>query len=219
MTKKARKDKKPAPVAKINRQIPNSLIRQVTHIGPGEVLLNAREHPLLGCWIMGGWEESGITPVVVAREQEPGKVMFSSYMVDLYCLGVKDAFTRTHCSRSKFERDLPVLCSGSPEECSVELAHEVIYGALEFAEKYGFQPHPDFKAQKADLMLDPPDTHPRLGQVTFGKDGKPFYIAGPHDDQRKIRSITNTLRRTAGEGNFNFLVGLGDIPEFLDDGV
>jgi hypothetical protein len=156
---------------------------------------------------------------VVAREQEPGKVMFASCMVDLTCLGIKDAYTRTDIPLSKFERVLPEMCSGNPEKCSLELAHEVIYDALEYAERYGFQPHPDFKAQMANLMFDPPEARPRVDNVAFDKDGKPFYVSGPYDDERKRQFIVNTLKRTAGEGNFDFIVGLGGMPDFLSVGL
>lgn len=212
MSKKSAKDKKPRPIPQQNRQIPNSMVRQSTAISPSHALEHAREYPLYGCWIMEGWQAAGLAPVVVAREQEPGRIMFGVYMVDIFCLGIKDVFTRTDYSLNKFERELPRLCSGAPQRCSVELAHEVIYGALEYAAKIGFQPHPDFTRQMANLILDPPDTYARVDHVSFGKNGKPFFITGPYDDTRKISSVINTLKRTCGEGNFNILTGLGGMP-------
>ncbi len=62
-------------------------------------------------------------------------------------------------------------------------------------------------------MLDPPDAHPRVDHVLFGKDGKPFYVSGPYDDERKISFVINTLTRTCGEGNFDYLVGFGEKPD------
>jgi hypothetical protein len=208
MSKK--KDRKPRPLPKPNRQIPNSLIRPMTAIGQN-LLLNAREYPLYGCWIMAGWKESGITPIVVAREQEPDRLMFGIYEVDLYCLGIKDAFTKVDYSLNRFKRDLPKFCAGDPEQCSIELAHEIIYGALEYAERLGFQPHPDFKRQLADRMLAPPDAYSRTNQVAFGKDGRPLFVAGPYDDERKCRSVINMLRDTCGEGKFDYIIGLDGI--------
>ncbi len=216
MSKKTKKEKKPRPQPKPNRQISNSMIKTMKLLGPRHYLQHAREYPILGCWIMEGWYEAGITPVVVAREQEPGKVMFANYMVDLTCLGVKDAYTRTDIPFSRFERSLPEMCNEELEKCSVELAHEVIYGALEFAERYGFKPHPDFEAQMADMMLDMPDAHPRVDHVAFGRDGKPFYMSGPYDDERKRKFVFDTLMRTAGEGNFDFIIGLGRMLDALD---
>ncbi len=215
MTKKHKEDKKPRPPI-INQQIPISRIRPLKIIGPRYYLQHAREYPILGCWVNADWKNSGITPVVIAREQSPEKIIFGVYMVDLYCLGIKDAYANADISLNKFERELPRMCSGAPEKCPVELAHKIVYGGMEYAARYGFQPHPDFTAQMADQVLDPPEVHPRKHEVKFGKDGKPFYVSGPYDDERKIKSILNTLTRTAGEGNFNFLAGIGP-PDFFDD--
>ena len=94
----------------------------------------------------------------------------------------------------------------APEPCEVSLAHELIYGSIEFARKYGFEPHRDFET--ASLVLDLPDLQPKKHNLEFGKDGKPFFIAGPYDN---VQRIVNTLMRTAGEGNFNYLTMLDDM--------
>ena len=211
MSKKTAKDKKSRPLPKPNRQIPISSVRKADLLVPGLPLQHARDYPIYGCWIMAGWQDAGMTPVVVARQQEPGRIMFGVYMVDIYCLGIKDVYSRTDYSLNRFERELPKLCSGAPEKCSVELAHEVIYGGLEYAEKLGFQPHPDYHKMMADLVLDPPDAHPRQDHVTFGKNGKPFYVSGPYDDERKVASVVRTLTRTCGAGNFDVMIGFGEI--------
>lgn len=213
MSKKSKKEKSSRPLPKPNRQIPNSLIRPVIAFDQSPYLQNAREYPLHGCWIMKGWQETGITPVIVARLQDNDRIMFGVYMVDYYCLGIKNAYTRVDYSRNRFERELPKLCAEAPTSCSVELAHELIYGALEYAEKLGFEPHPNFYGQKVDQILDPADAHPRTNGVIFGKDGKPLYVSGPYDTEIKSRSVVNTLMRTCGPGNFDYLVTLGDMPD------
>jgi hypothetical protein len=216
MSKKSKKDKRSRPLPKPSRQIPNSSIRPVIAFGQSPYLQNARVYPLHGCWIMDGWQDTGITPVIVARMQDNDRIMFGVYMVDYYCLGIKNAYTRVDYSRNRFERELPKLCANAPVSCSVELAHELIYGALEYAEKLGFEPHPDFYKQKADQILDPVDAHPRTNGVTFGKDGKPLYVSGPYDSEMKSKSVINTLTRTCGPGNFDYLVTLGDMPEEIE---
>jgi hypothetical protein len=215
MPKKRKKDKKPRR-PKLNSQIPISQVRKVTLDGPAQVLQNARQYPILGCWIMKSWQESGITPVVIARQQDEGQVLYAIYMVDLYCLGVKDVTADVNVPQKRFERSLPKYCIQEPEEISVELAHEIVYGALEYAHKYGFEPHYDFTHLHADQVLDPPETHPRSHNVQFGKDGKPLFFPGPYDDERKIERALQTLERTAGEGNFHFMIGIGD-PDFFDE--
>jgi hypothetical protein len=95
----------------------------------------------------------------------------------------------------------------------VELAHELIYGALEYAVAFGLKPHVDFYNLKADLMLDPPDVHPRVNAVTFGKNGMPFYPSGPYDSEMMSRSVINTLTRTCGPDNFRHMVLAGGLPD------
>jgi hypothetical protein len=210
MPKKHKKPRRP----KINTQIPISQVRKVTLEGPSQVLQNARQYPILGCWVMDDWQESGITPVIIARQQDEGQVLYASYLVDLYCLGIKDVSVEVNVSQKRFERSLPELCMQEPEAISVELAHEIVYGALEYAHKYGFEPHYDFSHLHADQVLDPPEIHPRNHNVQFGKDGKPFFVPGPYEDERKIRLALKTLEHTAGEGNFEYLIGFGDADFF-----
>ncbi len=72
-----------------------------------------------------------------------------------------------------------------------------MYGAVDYARGLGFEPHPDFEAA-AELLgpWSPPSA------ITFGKDGKPFYIQGPRDNGQKI---IKTLERTVGPGNYDYL--------------
>ncbi len=55
--------------------------------------------------------------------------------------------------------------------------------------------------------------------IECGKDGKPFYVSGPFDDQVKINKVMAQLEKIAGPGNYDYL--LGDVDEFegndLDD--
>ena len=45
-----------------------------------------------------------------------------------------------------------------------------------------------------------------LIDIECGKDGQPFYIAGPNDTNLIINHVLNQLEKTAGEGNFKFLL-------------
>lgn len=167
-----------------------------------QYLEQARDFPILGCWVMEGWQEQGITPVIVARLQADNRIMYGAFMVDIYCLGVKNVLWETNVSRNRLERDLPRMCSGAPEACEAGLAHDIIYGAVDYARRYGFEPHRDFA--KASLVLDPPAAHARIRHVEFGCEGKPLFVSGPYDN---ARAIVNQLMRTAGEGNFDYIVG------------
>jgi hypothetical protein len=135
---------------------------------------------------------------------ENGRVLFGIYLIDHYCLGVKNYDWKADISLNSLEKRLPQLC-GDPEPCSADFAHELIYGGLEYARRYGFEPHPDFK--QACLILDPPEVHPPQHNIRFGKNGKPFFINGPYDNPQRVIA---TLMRTAGEGNFDYIIGFGE---------
>ena len=117
------------------------------------------------------------------------------------------------CGRHAFNilPRLPELLSGeTPTPIAPAVAHELIYGSLEYAAGYGFRPDPDFAL--AQMVLDLPEAYPPTGAVTFGKDGKPFYVSGPRDN---VTAIMNTLMRTAGPGNFDYLAHLDSPPDGL----
>jgi hypothetical protein len=65
----------------------------------------------------------------------------------------------------------------------LELGRQVVYGAIGYARELGFEPHADFGRAAGYLGA----WHGQC-ELTFGRDGKPMYIGGPHDDGEKISS-------------------------------
>jgi hypothetical protein len=163
----------------------------------------ARDYPLEGCWVQENWQDDGLAVVVVARRQPDGQIVFGLYLVDYYCLGLKNTYCNASFDPDQFRRGhLPeMIPGGRPVEISPALAHEIIYGAIDYAAQFGFKPQGGF--QRSRQILDPPERHPRTGTVEFGYEGKPFYIQGPEDN---VGAIMGQLARAAGEGNFHFLV-------------
>jgi hypothetical protein len=196
---KKKKDKPKAKKPKIDLLAGMSQPDPVNLGGPQEILEKAREYPFLGCWVMEGWQAVGLVPVVVARLPAPDQVIYGSFVVDIFCLGVKNANWNAGLGLKQFYAELPRLCADRPLECPPDLAHEIIYGAIEFARKYGFEPHPDFS--DARQVLDPPEMHSSRQRVEFGRGGKPFYIPGPYDN---VKAILEKLERTAGPGNYDY---------------
>ena len=209
--KKGEKKKQQKALA---RRTERKTARRTTHatlqVNPAlNVIRQARRYPLLGCWTQQGWNESGLAVVVVARRQPDGQVVFGTFLVDHYCLGVKDAYCNADVPYGRFTNELlPRMLMGEhPVELAADLAHELIYGSIEYAARWGFRPHRDFKL--AQQVLDLPEDHPRSGEIEFGKDGKPFFVSGPHDN---VNAIMHQLARTAGEGNYDYLAAIGEPP-------
>ena len=174
----------------------------------------ARDYPIEGCWVQDGWRKDGLAIVVLARRRPDAALMFGSFVVDYYCLGLKDTAFSANIPPADFHRDVleGIYRHNSPEEISPPLAHEVIYGAIDYAAQFGFRPHSDFKSSR--IVLDPPGVHPLTGSVQFGRNGEPFYVAGPHDNEDRI---VRQLTRSVGEGNFGILAFQGEPTDALMD--
>ncbi len=200
-----KKDKQKPRKPKVDLMAGMPRPKPISFQGPTQVLEKARDYPILGCWIMEGWQERGITPVVVARTITEDRVVYGVFLVDTFCLGVKNALWKADISLKQFEREIPRLCSDMPDVCESSLAHEIIYGAVKYARQYGFEPHHDFG--KASLVLDPPAAYAHSHNVEFGHEGKPLFVSGPYDN---ARAIVNQLMRTAGEGKFHYLVAIDE---------
>ena len=175
-------------------------------------MAHAREYPYGTCWIDGRYklEDGGMTQVMVTRIQPNGRLIFGIYVVDLFCLGVKKCAYNFDFSKSNFERKISQITDDVREEITPEYANGLIYGAIDFAAQYGCEPEPDFA--QASLVLDPPGTYAPPEDVTYGKDGKPLYVAGPYDDGQKIMAQLSK----AGEGNYDFLLPVEPPPGALE---
>ena len=160
----------------------------------------ARNLPIAECLISDDWEDAGICNILVSRSHKNGNFTVGVYLVDLYCLGVKDAWYQFNISPADYDYMKNNL--GNLIECDYTLAHNVIYGAVAYAEDYGFKPEKGFDITQ--FILEEDDDHVELMELEFGLNGMPCYGYSPDDDPSEVKRIKATLERTAGPGNFIF---------------
>lgn len=144
---------------------------------------------------------------MVVREQPSGKLLMGVFLLDTYCLGIKSASYKVNQEEEEITEMLEMM--GGNEEapldsCAYVLLHNLIYGALAYAEELGFFPDPDFGV--ARYLLEEDTDEIELIDLEFGKDGKPFFISGPYDN---VPRILATLERKVGKGNFEFIAHTG----------
>ncbi|WP_225438638.1 helix-turn-helix domain-containing protein [Candidatus Frankia nodulisporulans] len=126
----------------------------------------------------------GLATVLVARAHRWGSVSVCGYLADVYCLGVKNAMgpdVMTDVELPRFRETYFAAQSNGWQEAPLKLAADLVLGSVEYARGLGFEPHSDFAAAAGHLGAweGPP-------AITFGKDGRPFYISGPYDDPRRV---------------------------------
>ena len=170
---------------------------------PRRILRGARRMPIIGAWAQTGWQDSIVARVGVAREMSPSAVLFAEYFVDTRCLGVRDSRGYTGIPADELEtRILPERYhSVPPIRISDELAHEIIWGAVEYAQSLGLPPHRGFR--ETQFALEPADALPREAGLEFGLQGKPFFVPLPFDTLSAV-FVVKTLINSVGLGNFRY---------------
>ena len=184
----------------------------VAAANPRRIIRGARRMTPIGAWVESGWQEGVVARIVVAREMPSGNVLFAEFMADIRCLGVRDTRFYANLPREDFETEiLPRLYSPDPPlEISNELANEIIWGAVEYAESLGFRPHRRFRDNQ--FALEPADALPRAAGVEFGYNGMPLYIPAPWDNYNQA-AVVKTLINSVGLGNFLYQTPDGEIPD------
>lgn len=148
----------------------------------------------------GGSE--GLVQALWARTDRYDRLTVCGALLDVYCLGVKNAFgpnkLQAHELRS-FVSHYFSSYEAPPIEVPFELVQSLVFGAIDYAASLGFEPYADFALVRASLG---PWNGP--SPIEFGKNGRPFFMQGPDDD---VYRIVQTLRRTVGDGGFDFVTG------------
>lgn len=177
----------------------------------------AAEGEVCGCYISAG-VRTGMGTVVIARRAPGGRVAIVFFLLDTFCLGVKNAGGRFG-TLSDIEEMLGMM--GQNEEmlpAAPPTARKLVEDAIEYANSLGLPPHPDYR-RVAPIWGDI-DASESDEEFTFGREGKPFYVAGPHDDAARQTLIMQRLQQAVGEGNFDFVLASAQMPAgFIADDV
>jgi hypothetical protein len=154
----------------------------------------------------------GIGSLLIARQESEGWLVFGVFLVDVYCLGVKNAFWKA--GGPKDLQELLQRMDESQEMVPIEPAClvKIVTGAVEYAQSFGVAPHHDY--HHAALLFEGIDPATCPKEFTFGKDGKPFYVQGPNESPAQAEAI---MRRIVAAGG-HFLIGgpAGSMGDFTD---
>ena len=174
----------------------------------------ARTLPIGKCYVAPpDWQESGMAHVIVTRVRPSGNLVMASFLVDTFCLGVKDAGYHENITPYDFEKYLNNYKNGMGlEEISYDEAHNIIYGAMAFAEEGGIKPAKEF--DPAGYILEEDTDDIPLIEYDFGKNGKHFLVVS-HD--RKELPYYHILQKNLGI-DFEYVMPYGyEYKEYDDD--
>jgi hypothetical protein len=159
--------------------------------------------------------DSGCGYLVVSRFKADGRVESGFFLLDVFCLGVKDA--GFHCFNSIADYRESLLDRLFPNEDPVRMtpaaARKLTEDAISYAMGLGFSPGDDYK--KAGRVFGGITTADCNEQFIFGKDDKPLYIQGPSDSPARVERILRALEARCGEDGYQYIVVADDF-ELLD---
>ena len=156
-------------------------------------------------------QDAGIGHIIISRLQPNGAIVIVDFLVDTYCLVVKNVLIRKE-TQADYSNLLDIINDTSELiEIKPELAKKLTLESVQYANSIGIKPHNDYakyKAVFADIeIIDTPTG------FRYGKDGKPFIVQGPHDSPKQIKHWMETLRTNCGKNGFNYLLEASNILE------
>jgi len=165
-------------------------------------VLRAAQAPIQHCLLTESVFDVGMGTLVLARGATPHHVALSSFLIDTFCLGIKDVMFESVDSEV-FEMYMDATDAGSPiVSVDPSYARKLLRDLAAWSQSIGFAPHRDFAAVErmfGDVSADASDAVFR-----FGRDGKPVYIPGPNDTAPIIQRRIEQLQKHLGDDGFGF---------------
>lgn len=166
------------------------------------------------CLVPENLFETGLGTVIWTRRTPEGSIAVSAFIVDVFCLGVKNALFNIS-SEQHYESIVKPRLTETHGGQAFEYIHpscarKLIDGAISYAENLGFSPHRDYQSAKG--IFGDIDAQACPTRFTYGNEGKPFYIRGPNESISQAKRIIDQLQRKCGEGHFHYLVVTDEDP-------
>jgi len=155
-------------------------------VGKISLIKRSQDYPVERCLLNQDWKETGLARITVLRRQANSSFIIGLYLVDIFCLGVKDTFCNVEITDEQINGQIlpKQYFEDVPLDISLDFAKAIIWGGVKYAKVFGFEPNADFELSRCVLGAEgPEDSY----DIHFGgPDGKPLYIPGPYDDQNAI---------------------------------
>ena len=154
--------------------------------------------------------EAGCGYLVVSRFRADGRVEAGFFLLDVFCLGVKDAGYHQFHSIADYQESLidRLFPDGNSVRMTPGAARKLTEDAISYARGLGFSPGADYK--KASRVFGGITTADCDEQFRFGENDKPLYIQGPSDSRASVGRILRALEARCGEGGYHYIVVADD---------
>ncbi|MDD4971312.1 MAG: hypothetical protein PHT07_17925 [Paludibacter sp.] len=164
----------------------------------------ARNLPIYECLVNAEWEKSKMVTVIVARVHANGNITAGVYLVDLFCLGIKDTTYMFNISLPGYKDQINKMVNIQAIPVSYELAHNIVFAGLDYAAELGLNPRKEFTSLTRYILEEDTDDV-ELIEIECGRNGRPFYIQGQYDSEQMVKKVEGQLERAVGKGNYDVI--------------
>ncbi len=182
---KAKQKEKRREIARLNSTNPN-------------IRLQGTEHwPIVACLVPTELWDVGLGSLLIARRAPDGKLVAAAFLVDVFCLGVKNAVWTVGDEMHFRSVRSAIEAHCTLREAAPEMFAKIVYQAADYGQSLGFAPHRDFRfAQRLLAGIDPSQCKT---EFEFGKGGRPLYVQGPAESAEQARVNAERVRGQGGE--------------------
>jgi hypothetical protein len=201
---------------KAKRSAKRSILLKRSSTDPTVRLEQAGRWPIVQVVMSAEVWDTGIGYFLLARQEPTGRLVFGVFLVDVFCLGVKNAFWRDGTRQDLNELIGKMETKKKMRATTPACLAKIVTEAVEFAQSFGLPPHPDYR--HTSKLLDGIDPSECPDQFTFGRNGRPFYIQGPNESPAQAEAISQRIHNAGG----HFIIGgpvagADEIPDMEDD--
>jgi Domain of unknown function (DUF1841) len=172
--------------------------------------------PIYRCLLQNAVFETGQGILLLVRGTPRDGFTLGSFLLDSYCLGVKDSVLQG----GLLEREVETIIAGADGAAPLEAvepgyARKLLHEAVAYARSIGIEPHPDYGVAEAlfgDVVADAGNASFR-----FGCEGRPLYLPGPTETVAQIRRRVEALCKAVGEDGFDMQLPEDTEDSFVDD--
>ena len=170
--------------------------RELSISKPRHVDLSAS--PIADCLLSKDFEGDGLASVLLSRKISLGRYAVAVFLVDFWCLGIKDAFFNV-IEGDDYPEFLAAEAARLPmAPVDPGYARKLVRDASAYGAANGFPPLDTFIELErlfGDVAASP-------DEFVFGESGKPHYVIGPNDSPRYERYVLDTLEMKFGPDGY-----------------
>jgi hypothetical protein len=170
--------------------------------GLAEQMADASRYPLLHTRYQEIIFDVGIGHAMISRQLPDGRIAVAMFLLDVFCLGVKDALGFVVTPGIYRERFVDSEQGQQMVDAPPEEVRKLVEDSVAFGSYCGLQPCADYRRVKP--IFGDIDAGNCQRHFEFGREGVPDFIPGPYDSPQRIRQVRAELEERFGTDGYHF---------------